>query len=1210
MAWGLLAGVCAARPVGANCVADISPIPGEAAQAIFFPNWLKAYAAAFNIAEYGITCGAGCAGAANCAGGTGLCGGTGLQMNGLTIQNFGTAVAGTDIAAVYWRTDADAAGFYHTMTAIAPDTWTWAWNGAEANPNFAALPSLRIYADIAASPTEGRTIQLGVPYDPGFNVGGLTDTCCCNATFADVSNPMPKSIYYVFKQADLISAAPGDTINYTLYYGRPGAGSITNLEIIDTVPPYTHYVPGSSSGIPAATPDPGYDPDWGPPIRLKWTFPGPLATTGGPTGMITFKLTVDWGNGESFEPGSGDVAAPEGFNLWNQATGVFPNLAPGSQNHASNQTRTTVTRYLFWKTGDRDILYTCTPIACEEITYSIFIKNLSATKTWWKVSIWDSVPAQLDPWMTGYGFDDPCLGWTMTPGGCAAATPGRVIAGAQTILTWTLDMPPAMTLELRWKASMRPSITAGATTINKVSIMEQGRSNVVNGTGHAGAPRNFTHLANVILRTTYVSYVAYDYTSCFDAGNNYYFITFYPLHPSTAFQLFYLQGACGLNASITTSALALPCSTWPGPGCNIGIERQPQIYGGNTGYLICNNPRNDYYKLVANSPVLWEVMPDSDETNQDSVMYAPTTSITFCGYTVYTYRRQQLANGNATEGDYLGLVNTENTATTVHLFTWNGASLAWDYQESRTIDPLSQWSTGGTSPTDEGHWRVLSSDSKLICWQGDAYEGMTDYDNFTTMAPATSGNLVAKSPDIFYAYTGRRGAGFVITNIGAVNAKYELWQYQSSERTLTVGFVPPLLGGASGTWVPVDANTVPFGQAAASPYNPQSYSTNACDNTKVDFSETFELLQVRVLAGTIQVRTGRGASSRYGGYVLHGLDGPGGNPSQSVNEFWHTQHLGDSSNDLVAFCPAKGMVVQMTSEDGFSATYTSTGPDQPMAFCGISELAGSCGTNYRGRVLAPVGGRVIAQQNATYFTERGYTAPFLSTGVHYDIIAPTTVFAGQSFWITVVVLNQGGGTKTDYCGTTTFTSTDPLAKLEGVGMATYDFTWSSATACNTAPNEDGVKLFFNVTLSRLGLQTIVGSDTADGSITGLTAVMVVGADVKLTKEPRLTVGASGDIVSFRVCWSNYSSASAFTFVITDAVPRGTTFLPEAGTAAFDCGNTDGLPPVTAYSTATSVTPPAAFTTGNPTAGTFWLRWTIPMSGVGTTGCVCYRVTVN
>jgi uncharacterized repeat protein (TIGR01451 family) len=180
-------------------------------------------------------------------------------------------------------------------------------------------------------------------------------------------------------------------------------------------------------------------------------------------------------------------------------------------------------------------------------------------------------------------------------------------------------------------------------------------------------------------------------------------------------------------------------------------------------------------------------------------------------------------------------------------------------------------------------------------------------------------------------------------------------------------------------------------------------------------------------------------------------------------------------------------------------------------------------------------------------------------------------------------------------------------------MDAYNFTWTSSKgACNTSPNENGVYVFVNVSFSRLGMQTLVASDTTDGTITGLATIMVVGADVRFEKSPRLAVNASADTVQFRVCWSNYSSASAFTFTITDAVPMGTTFLPEAGTWAFNCGSTDNVPVVTSYSTATTPTVPvaASWVTANPVAGTRWLRWTVPMAGVQTTGCACFRVTVN
>ncbi|MEK7475296.1 MAG: hypothetical protein AAB152_06625 [Candidatus Coatesbacteria bacterium] len=1205
----------------ANCVADVTVMSGEATQFVFFPNWLKAYAGAFTVSDWAVSCGGACAGAPNCStGAPPACGALAQQVAGLTIVNFGTGTSGQagsswDIAAVYWRSDADAAGFYHTLTACAPKMWTWAWNGVEVNPDMSALPNLRIYADISATPADGATVQLGIPYDDINVAAGFSDTCCCSAPWNDVSSS-PKTILYAFKTVDRISAAPGDLLNYTIYYGRPGNVPVTNLEILDTQPDYTHYVIGSAN----PPPDPGWDPDPGPPLRLRWTIPGPLTQTGGATGAITFQLSIDWGINPFIDPQGGDVGAPEGYNLWNRATATFPTLGAGQRVHLSNQTRTTVIRYLFWKLADRDVLFNCTPTMCDELTYSIFIKNLSGTMKWWNVSIWDTVPPEVDPWGDGYGFDDPCVGWTMTPSGCAAASPGWTVVSGKTILTWKLDMPPGMTLTVQWKAQVRPQATAGSTAINRVSILEYGNTGVAGGTGHSGVPRNFTHTAPVVLRTTYVSYVSYDVTSDFDGKGNWYFIAFYPLHPAAVWQLYYLNGDCNLNPSITAPAPSVPCNSWPGAGCSVGPERRPQVYGGNGTFTTCCGtlPFKDFYKLVSNAPLLWELNPNIDETNQDSVMYCPATSLSFKGNMVYTWRRQNSAQaGNASYGDYLGIVNTGNVATTVHLFSWDGANSVWSYEETRAIDPLSQYMAGGTTAALEGHWRVISSDTDLIVWKGYAFENpITDYDNFSTTAAATNGNLTGGAGSIFYCYTGKQGGWqtMVVTNVGVNPAKTELWRYESAEPMLVVNAVPTVLGGSSGTWKPVDAGTIPAGlSSVGTPHNPLAYTTLVCDANSVPFPDTFGLYQLKVLSGgPVQVRTGRGAGSRYGGYVMHGVDESGTVPQQVPASFWHTQHRQDPANDLVAFCPATGMVVRCTSGAGYSAVFTTTGPDQPIAFCAMTEPAGNCGVNYKVEVLAPAGGRVIGMMNATYFTERHYAAPFLATGTHYDIQAPAVVFAGQSFWITVVVLNTAGGTKTDYCGSTSFTSTDPSAKIEGAGLDSYNFTWSSSSACSVVPNENGVKVFINVILSKLGVQTIIGNDINDGSITGLTAILVTGADVKIFKEPKLTVAASGDTVRFKVCWSNYSSASAFSMVMTDAIPVGMTFIPEASTAAFDCKSTDGVGITVSYSTAPSAAMPSAasFTSANPVAGTRWLRWTVPMAGVQTTGCACYRVQVN
>ena len=76
---------------------------------------------------------------------------------------------------------------------------------------------------------------------------------------------------------------------------------------------------------------------------------------------------------------------------------------------------------------------------------------------------------------------------------------------------------------------------------------------------------------------------------------------------------------------------------------------------------------------------------------------------------------------------------------------------------------------------------------------------------------------------------------------------------------------------------------------------------------------------------------------------------------------------------------------------------------------------------------------------------------FSSSDISAHAFAPPIVFIGQSFWITVVVVDQTSTTKTDYCGTTSFTSTDPAAKLESGAMDGYNFTWTSnvGAGCTT-----------------------------------------------------------------------------------------------------------------------------------------------------------------
>jgi uncharacterized repeat protein (TIGR01451 family) len=350
---------------------------------------------------------------------------------------------------------------------------------------------------------------------------------------------------------------------------------------------------------------------------------------------------------------------------------------------------------------------------------------------------------------------------------------------------------------------------------------------------------------------------------------------------------------------------------------------------------------------------------------------------------------------------------------------------------------------------------------------------------------------------------------------------------------------------------------------------------------------------------------------------MHAADG-----NQTGSEYWlHQTRTWLPSTCTVSpsfattavdiFCPKSGMAIQAVTSDGYTARYTTNGPDQCVSFMALSSIAAiGAKRNWKFTVAPGPGfGNVTALFSQCKITEKGYTAPFLSSGSHYAVIMPPVVFVGQVFWITVVVLEQVGTTKTDYNGTTTFTSTDPGAKIQSTAMDSYNFTWDG---CGT---NCGVKIFINVSFTTLGIQTVVAVDTLDGSIAGVGTTMVVAADIKLEKRKKLTVAASGDTVQFLVCWSNYSTATGFTFVVTDAVPNGTTYFPEAASVSLCSWNGPAAPSITmAYSTATSSTPPAVFTTLAP-AGlapgtTRWLRWTVRDVYVNSSGCLCYKVSVN
>ena len=1259
--------ICAAAPLGMadNCMIDVW-YNGDAGARMLFPNWKFAYQGTFTVL-------------------LDLNGFNPEYLTGVTVVNFGDAMQGTEIQDVYIRMwagakDADSLPI-DTMTYVG--MWTfddgmggttqypaWTWGGyptvqlaygddyCSYNPACGKFFTLSLYTDIAPCPAEGKTVNLGFPsaeyltpdwpgsiHDIAWTVSapGIPEGCVVPWWATDTNRGADADTIVWGYKIGPDQIGPGDTVNYTIYFGLPGAGNLTYVDVTDTLPPYMHYV--MYSGTPA--PAPGWDPDPGPPVRLKWSY-GATPTIGGPTNMITYAATVDWGNTESFEPGSGDIAAPEAFRLINSAQIAFGASSCVKQGMVTEQTSTVVKRFLFWKLGDNDMLFASSiGKPNDEMIYSIFMKNVSSSKTWWNVTIWDTVPAEVDVWCADCGMEDPCVGWTITPTGCAAASAGKIITGAKnTILTWHLDMQPQYTLTVRWKAQLKSTVLSNSTVINRASIQGMGKVAIVDGTGNTGVPRNFTHLALVKLRTTYTSYVAYAGDSTDKGLCPGLIVDFFPLNKATQFELRGIQytggggwaefggvsqsigciiGDCvsgfsgnagctlGSGNMILPPGAAVGASPAMGAGCK--AERIPAFYIPSGWVETCiPTPFNFIYKITSNSPVTWQMLTLINNCNQDRHTYAPSSNLSYIGYMLYTWR------SNMPDLSSFSMINTSDTSiTTVHLFRYDYTITDWAYQKTYELAIGSQATDMGcTACGDYAPWRIISSDTPLIVNVGESSVNTAGCccgqgsDNHMALAPTReTGFVTGIAGQTFYAIANPMGVatsrnGCVQIGWGkttAAPATIEIYGYTPLSSFGNVR-IPSLLRDTAGTWGYKGTFTLDPGLAVTA-NNPILFLATPFNRGSSN------LFKARVTSGgPIIINTGTYMFSHWsGGTVIHSWDIDKNVASPSGAEFWLTQTKGNGVLLFTnIFTPETGVRIGMYSNDGASAEYTTNGTDQCVAFRALTDFDAKGATAIaRNTVIVSktAGTAMIAMFQANRVTEKGFTAPFLSTGTYYDIISPPTAFIGEEFWITIYVRSELGGIVTNYTGTTSFSSTDPAAKVEASSMDSYNYTWSTG--------DKGVKLFYRVSFTKLGMQTLVASDVMDGSIVGLASVMVVGVDVRLFKEPRLSTAASGDTVTFKICWSNYSSASALSFVITDSVPRGTIYVAQAASNHI-CGTTSTIAYDFAYSTSQSSSPPAGgswtTTTGTPAGSVYWLRWTIKSVGIDTTGCACFKVQVD
>ena len=116
------------------------------------------------------------------------------------------------------------------------------------------------------------------------------------------------------------------------------------------------------------------------------------------------------------------------------------------------------------------------------------------------------------------------------------------------------------------------------------------------------------------------------------------------------------------------------------------------------------------------------------------------------------------------------------------------------------------------------------------------------------------------------------------------------------------------------------------------------------------------------------------------------------------------------------------------------------------------------------------------------------------------------------------------------------------------------------------------------------------------------------------------VPTAGGIVTYSICFSNGGANTAFNFTITDRWPNNT-YWAFAGSSDPSYGAwVGGAQAITAsYTTVSLVAGPwQPVTAANPPAGSAapptgtatWIRWVIPMMGVGYSGCVTFALSVG
>jgi uncharacterized repeat protein (TIGR01451 family) len=127
-----------------------------------------------------------------------------------------------------------------------------------------------------------------------FTYTGAAPSLTSTLTRQDVTtvgNPTTAGLTLT-KNVDKPSAAPGETITYTISYANNSSDVLRNVVIYDNTPAFTKFVSGGNgplpldlTGVVLTAPSPGQRG------AMKWTFAGTLRPGG--TGTVTYQVTLD-----------------------------------------------------------------------------------------------------------------------------------------------------------------------------------------------------------------------------------------------------------------------------------------------------------------------------------------------------------------------------------------------------------------------------------------------------------------------------------------------------------------------------------------------------------------------------------------------------------------------------------------------------------------------------------------------------------------------------------------------------------------------------------------------------------------------------------------------------------------------------------------------------------------------------------------------------